>query len=267
MALPPPAPKTTCLVTGASSGIGADIARELARRGHGVTLVARREERLLELAAEIEQAGVRTEVVACDVSDSSARARMVAELDRRGLDVEVLVNNAGFGSAGRFQELDSEGEVQMVRTNVEAVVALCATYVPRMVARGRGAILNVASIAGYQPLPGQATYSATKAFVLTFSDALYGDLGGTGVSVTALAPGPVSTEFADVAGLADELSSLPSFAVMSAEQTAAAAVSALERGRRTVAPGPLNALSALAGHYVPRSLLLPLARRFYPAGK
>lgn len=267
MALPPPSSRSTCLITGASSGIGRDIARELARRGHGVTLVARREQRLRELAGELAATGVRAEVVTCDVSDADARRRMVDAVARLGLDVEVLVNNAGFGSGGLFQELDPETEARMVRTNDEAIIALCGEYVPRMVARGRGAILNTASIAGYQPLPRQATYSASKAFVLTFSDALSADLAGTGVTVTALCPGPVPTEFADVAGVEEELNSLPSIAIKTSAETAAAAVKAMEGGKRTVAPGIVNTVSALAGHYTPRSILLPLFRRFYPVGR
>jgi short-subunit dehydrogenase len=267
MALPPPLPSSTCLITGASSGIGADIARELARRGHGVTLAARREDRLRELADEVADEGVRADVVVCDVTDDESRKRMVAEIAERGLDVEVLVNNAGFGSAGRFQDLDAETEVRMVKTNCEAIIALCGAYVPEMVERGRGAILNTASIAGFQPLPRQATYSATKAFVLTYTDALFCDLAGTGVTVTALSPGPVPTEFDQVAGLGDEMASLPSFVVKSSAETAAAGVNALEKGRRHVAPGIVNAMSALGGHYTPRSVLLPLMRRFYPAAK
>src|SRR6476661_4446314 len=188
VALPPPQPKSTCLVTGASSGIGADIARELVRRGHGVTLSARREDRLRELAAELEGSGTRVEVIACDVTDASSRAALIARLAELGLDVEVLVNNAGYGSGGPFQDLDGAGEVAMVQTNCEAVIAFCAEYVPKMVERGRGAILNVGSTAGYQPLPRQATYSASKAFVNSFSDALSADLAGTGVSVTSLRP-------------------------------------------------------------------------------
>jgi short-subunit dehydrogenase len=267
MALPPPVPTSTCLITGASSGIGAEIARELARRGYGVTLAARREDRLRELAEEIAEDGVRADVVTCDVTDEDSRRRMVEEIAGRGLDVEVLVNNAGFGSAGRFQKLDADTEVQMVRTNCEAVIALCGAYVPKMVERGRGAILNTASIAGFQPLPRQATYSATKAFVLTFTDALFCDLAGTGVTVTAVSPGPVPTEFDQVAGLEDEMASLPSFVVKSPEEIARAGVQALEKGRRHVAPGIVSTMSAFGGHYTPRTVLLPLMRRFYPAAK
>src|SRR5436190_14020809 len=145
MALPPPDPGTTCLITGASSGIGAEVARGLAARGLGVTLVARREERLRELAGEIADAhGVETEVVTADVSNERSRNRLFNEVEQRGLTVEVLVNNAGFGSGGRFVELDEAKEASMVRTNCEAVVGLTRHYLPQMAERGRGAVRNVA---------------------------------------------------------------------------------------------------------------------------
>jgi short-subunit dehydrogenase len=254
-------------VTGASSGIGAAIARRLAERGHGVTLAARREDRLNDLATELKPTGVRVEVVACDVSDPAARQRMVDTIAKRGLDVEVLVNNAGYGSGGPFHELDKESEVRMVRTNCEAVLALCAEYVPQMIERGRGAILNIGSTAGEQPLPRQATYSATKAFVNTFSDALYGEVAGTGVSVTSARPGPVTTEFGDVAAISDELFSVPDVAIKTAEQVADACVSAMDRGRRTVGPGAVAAVSTIGGRLIPRSVLVPFLRRMYPVGK
>jgi short-subunit dehydrogenase len=263
MALPPPDPGSTCLVTGASSGIGSDIARELVKRGHGVTLTARREDRLQKLAEELAASGVRVEVFASDVTDADARARLIAAIAERGLTVEVLVNNAGYGSGGPFHELDGDSEVKMVQTNCEAVIAFCAEYVPKMVERGRGAILNVGSTAGYQPLPRQATYSATKAFVNNFTDALYADLGGTGVTATSLRPGPVETEFGEQAGMADEFSSLPSFVIDSSEDVARAAVDGLADGKRVVSPG-LVAHLAVAGQYTPRSVLLPALRRFYP---
>jgi short-subunit dehydrogenase len=263
VALPPPQPNSTCLVTGASSGIGADIARELARRGHGVTLSARREDRLRDLAEELKDAGVRVEVIACDVTDADSRAALIAKLAELGLEVEVLVNNAGYGSGGPFHELDGDGEVQMVKTNCEAVIAFCAEYVPQMVERGRGAILNVGSTAGYQPLPRQATYSATKAFVNSFSDALYADLGGTGVTVTSLRPGPVATEFGEAGGMEEEFSSLPGFLVDSSEEVAKAAVEGMEKGRRAVGPGIIGHL-APAGQFAPRGPLLSALRRFYP---
>jgi short-subunit dehydrogenase len=267
MALPPPSDASTCLVTGASSGIGVEIARQLAARGHGVTLTARRKDRLEELAAELrERHGVRADTVACDLSSAAARKRMVKTVADRGLDVEVLVNNAGFGSAGRFQDLDGDAELRMVRTNVEAVVDLCTVYVPRMVERGRGALLNVASVAAYQPVPRQATYAATKAFVLSFTEGLHVDLKGTGVTASALCPGPTKTEFGDAAGIPDELFEIPGV-VYSAEQMAVAGVEAMERGRRSVVPGATNLVGAIGGRLMPRALVLPLIDRFYPVGK
>ena len=264
MALPPPSAASTCLITGASSGIGADIARELAGRGHGVALVARREERLAKLADELRQAhGVRAETIASDVSDQSARTELIAELERRGVTVEVLVNNAGFGTGGLFHRLDAAREAEMVRTNCEAIVHLCGEYVPKMVGRGRGAILNVASTVAFQPLPKQATYSASKAFVLHFTEALDSDLDATGVNATALCPGPVATEFGEVAGLG-VFERLPDFALADSPEVAQAAVAGLERERRVVIPGALNVATAYGGRFTPRSLLLPALRRFYP---
>jgi uncharacterized protein len=265
MALPPPDADSTCLVTGASSGIGADIARALVARGHGVTIVARRTERLEKLAAELrDRKGVRVETVACDLGDADARQRMRAEVEERGLTVEVLVNNAGFGSAGRFDRLDLERELEMVRLNAEAVVDLCGRYVPAMVQRGRGAVLNVASTAAFQPLPRQATYSASKAFVLTFTDALHEDLAGTGVAATTLCPGPVKTEFLSTAGL--DWEGLPDFIWSESAVVAEAGVQGLEKGRRVVVPGVVNRAGALGGQHVPRGLLLKVAGKVYPVG-
>src|SRR5687767_14905082 len=162
MALPPPNESSTAVVTGASSGMGVEIARELAKRGQNLTLVARREDRLRNLADELERDhGVRVEVVATDISTIEGRRKLIDDLNTKGRDVEILVNNAGYGSAGLFQELDAEKETAMVRTNCEAIVALCGEFVPKMVERGRGAVLNVASIAGFQPIPYQTTYSAS----------------------------------------------------------------------------------------------------------
>ena len=181
MALPPVSPGSTCLVTGASSGIGADLARELAARDYGVTLVARREKRLRELAEELTRDfGIRAETIGCDVTDSEERKRLEAELDERGLTVETLINNAGFGSGGAFSVLDGEKEALMVRTNVEAVVALTSTFLPSMVERRRGAILNLGSLISFQPVPFQATYGATKAFVLSSRKPCTRSSGGPG---------------------------------------------------------------------------------------
>lgn len=266
MTLPSPSPSSTCLVTGASSGIGADIARELAGRGRGVTLVARREDRLKALADELStKHGVRSEAVSADLSDPGSRQAMVDTIAERGLVVDVLVNNAGFSTSGKFSDTDRAAELTMVRTNVEAVVDLCAAYLPGMVSRGAGAVLNVASTAAFQPIPGQAGYAASKAFVLRLTEGMHEELRGTGVTATALCPGPVRTEFMDVmtGGRGDSVKT-PDFVWMSSEDTAKAGVEGMLRGRRVVIPGPLNHVTSWAGTLTPRSVLLPLVRRFYP---
>jgi len=205
MSLPVPGPDRTALVTGASSGIGVELARQLAGRGHGVTLVARREDKLRALADELAaNAGVRTEVIAADLTDAASREGIVRQLDERGLEVDILVNNAGFSTMGPVQRSDPEREVAMVQTDVEAVVHLCSLVIPGMASRGRGAVLNVASTAAFQPIPGQAGYAASKAFVLSYSRAIGQELKGTGVTVTTLCPGPVETGFAEAAGLGDD---------------------------------------------------------------
>lgn len=267
MALPPPSPDTTALVTGASSGIGADIARELAGRGHGVTLVARRETELKTLADELSSAhGVRAEVVPCDLADAGARAELMAEVERRGLTVDVLVNNAGWSTSGPVARSDVDAELKMLRVDVEAVVDLCSRVVPGLVERGRGAVLNVASTAAFQPIPGQAGYGASKAFVLSYTDALRAELKGTGVTATTLCPGPVETGFGEAAGISDDdAKALPAFMWVTAAAVARAGVAGLDRGRAVVIPGPANLIGAYAGRITPKSLLVPLLARQHPA--
>ena len=267
MSIPEPSQESAALVTGASSGIGADIARSLARRGHNVVLTARRAERLEELARELADAhGVRAETVSCDLQTKAGRKRLTKGVGEIGLRVDVLVNNAGFGTAGLFQRLDGEREAELVRLNCEVVVALCGEFVPKMVEHGGGGVLNVASVAAFQPLPTQATYSASKAFVLTFTQALGADLHGTGVTTTALCPGPVRTEFIEVSGLEREAGTLPGFVWVSSPDVAEAGVSGLEDGKGVVIPGAVSKLTALGGRYTPRSLWLGLGRRVYRLG-
>ena len=264
MALPPPAQSSTALVTGASAGIGAEIARSLARRGHGVTLVARREERLRELAGELSAAhGIRAEISACDLGDAADRDRLAAEIADRELEVEILVNNAGFGGFGTFTEQGRERQLDMVRLNVEAVVDLMGRYLPLMEGRGRGAVINEASTAAFQPLPENATYAATKAFVLSLSEAVHLELKSKGVTVTALCPGPVRTEFPEVAGMGDAEERTPGFVWTTPAEVAEQAVSGVEKGRRVVVPGMLNQATALAGQHSPHMFLLPIAQRIW----
>ena len=270
MALPTPKENTTAMVTGSSSGIGAEISRQLARRGYGVTLVARREDRLKELAEELAQTHrVRTEVIAADLTDEHSRAELPGQLETRGLTVDILVNNAGFTTMGPVHKADRNAELAMIRTDVEAVVDLCTLFVPGMVTRRRGAVLNTASTAAFQPLPGQAGYGASKAFVLSYSRALGAELRGTGVTVTALCPGPVETGFAEVAGITDEEAgeSLPKFMWVPVADVAKAAVDGLAAGRPVVIPGMANRAAAGLAHLAPKALILPLLASQHPALK
>jgi len=266
MPLPTPSPTTTAIVTGASSGIGADIARELAARGHGVTLVARREDKLKDLAAEL-GSQVRAEVIGLDVADADARARLFDEVASRGLTVDVLVNNAGIGTIGPVADSTPEAEIAQVRVNVEAVIDLTTRAVREMVPRARGAILNVGSTAGFQPFPGQAGYAATKAFVRSYTDGLRGELAGTGVTVAALHPGPVRTEFLETAGMdeATFAASFPKFMWVPSREVAKAGVDALAEDRGSVIPGLQNEIPARLFEFMPRRLLLPLMARQHPA--
>lgn len=251
---------TTALITGASSGIGVALAQELAGRGHSLILVARRGDRLRDMAAELGgKHGVRVEWIAADLTDAAERDRVPAEVAERGLVVDVLVNDAGMGTSGLFHELPIAREIQMIRLNVEAMVALCGAFVPGMVERGSGGVLNVASVSGFMPVPHQATYSASKAFVLTFTEALTIDLHGTGVKATALCPGPVKTEFEGI------IDGLPSALFIEPERVAREAIDGLENGRRSVVPGAMNKFNAVSGRYTPRGMFLPLARRFWPS--
>lgn len=263
MSLPDPTLHTAAMVTGASSGIGAAIGRELAERGHALILVARRKDRLDALAQELtERFGVRAEAIGCDLGKAASRQRLPARVESLGLDVSVLVNNAGFATNGAFHQSDAARELEQVRVLVEAPVALTSAFLPGMVKRGAGAILNVASTAGMQPLPYSAGYSAAKAYVLTFSEALHQELHGSGVTVTALAPGPVSTDFWqisgwEVAGGQTFERAVPRPAWVSAEDAASAGVKGLEAGRRVVVPGlPIRA-TMLAAQYLPHALKLP----------
>jgi short-subunit dehydrogenase len=268
MTLPAPNSARTCLVTGASSGIGAEIARVLAGRGLGVTLVARNESRLASLADELASAhGIRAEVIVADLTDEAARAAIPDELESRSLSVNVLVNNAGLSTTGPVYRADPQRELAMVRTDVEAVVHLCTLLLPGMVERRSGAVLNVASTVAFQPFPGQAAYGAAKAFVLSYTHALRGELRPTGVTATALCPGPVETAFADTAGFtADEFTgSVPKAMVVPAPQVARVAVAGLDANKAVVIPGVANRVSAAAGWLVPRRLLVPLVARRHPA--
>ena len=255
MALPPPNPSSTAVITGASAGIGEEFARQLAARGHGVFLVARREGRLRELADDIaREYGVRAEVAACDLADAAERRKLPELVASAGLEVDVLVNNAGFTTVGDVHA-NPERQLGMVQVNIEALVDLTTRWLPGMVERGRGAVIQVASVAGFNPIPVQSVYAATKAFVLSFSEGTAAELKGTGVTMTALCPGPVSTEFTEAGGFKIETAG-PSFIWSTAQDVAKAGIDGAAHGKRVVIPGIVARLSANFGRHGPRSVLL-----------
>ena len=260
MSLPVPSSDCAVVITGASSGIGAEIAKQVAALGHGVVIVARREDRLIELAENIRvDHGVDVIVHPADLRERAAREGLLGAVAEQGRHIVGLANNAGHGSRGRAWELDADVEDGEVKLNVEALHHLTLAVVPEMVRRRAGAVLNVASVAAFQPTPGMATYAATKAFVQSFSEALHAELAGTGVSVTTLCPGPVDTEFGEVAGVDDSL--LPGVLKVSPAEVAAQAVRGMVTGRRSVVPGAPNKALTMAGRYAPRTVLLPIVKR------
>jgi len=264
MGLPSPSKDLTAIVTGASSGIGTEIALQLALRGHGVTLVARREDRLKDLARQISDSGVRAEVLAADLTDAKDRAALPARIAETGLGVSALINNAGMSTMGRVATSDPEAELAMVELDVAAVVDLCSRFLPEMVSRGAGAVLNVASTAAFQPIPYQAGYGASKAFVLSYTRAIRQELKGTGVTATTLCPGPVKTEFGDLAGMGDIESTMPDIVWVEAEEVAKAGVDAMAKGKGEVIPGPINRVTAAFGHLAPTALVLPVISKAHP---
>ena len=271
MSLPKPRSDAAALVTGASAGIGGAIAHELAQRGHDLILVARRRDRLEALAGELGEAyGVHADVIPCDLGDATARGRLAGQVAKLGREVDVLVNNAGFATSGPFDRSDLDRELEQVHVLVEAVMALTRTFVAGMVERGRGAILNVASTAGMQPLPYNAGYSAAKSYVLTFSEALHQELAGKGVTVTVLAPGPVKTDFWDIAGWevkgGRSLDAAVGPAAITAEQAARSAVRGLESGDRVVVPGLPMRTAMMASRYLPHAVKLPALEWFMRRG-
>lgn len=263
MSLPTPAPDRAAVVTGASSGIGAEIARDLVRRGHQVVLVARTTSKLEELAAEL---GPGAHVVAADLADRTARAGLLDRIAALGLVPHILVNNAGLSTLGPVHRSDPAAEMQMVEVDVVAVVDLCSRFLPGMVERGTGAVLNVASTAAFQPLPGQAGYGAGKVFVLSYSQSLSAEVKGTGVRVSVLCPGPVDTGFGAAAGFTKEQAddALPAFMWIPAEQVARTALDGLAAGKLVIIPGVGNKVGAAFAKIAPRRLLLPILAKQHP---
>ncbi len=246
------------LVTGASSGIGDALARRLARDGRHLVLVARRTDRLEALAASLRaSSGIEAHAIGADLTRAGAVEGLLADVERRGLTVDWLVNNAGFGTVGPFHELPLERELEQIGLNVEALVELTGRCVPGMVARGRGVVMNVSSVGGYIPSPMMATYTGTKAFVLSFSEAIAAELQGTGVRVLCVCPGVTRTEFQERAAV--DTSNVPSFAWQTADEVADEAVRAVAAGQSVIVNGLVNRTMTNTAKFLPRALLVRLA--------
>lgn len=248
------------VVTGASAGLGKEFALQLAAAGYDLVLVARREAELHALAAEVAKSHAAAHVLALDLGAADGPKRLCEALAAQGLHPDALVNNAGFGWLGEFADADPANTLAMIQLNVAALVDLTARLLPGMKARGRGKILNVASTAAFQPGPYMAVYYATKAFVLSFSEALHAELGGTGVTVTCLCPGPTKTEFAEVSGM-NRTRLFDGGGVMTAEAVARDGVRGLQRGRRLVVSGFANRLMTFAVRFLPRAAILHIVKR------
>ena len=245
--------KKVALVTGASAGLGVEFARQLSKRGHRLVLVARRKERLEKLAKELGNA----RAVAIDLSKANAAAKLIADLEEKGEVVDLLVNNAGFGLIGRFAELDAKRLRQMIDLNVGVLTDLCRAVAPGMIERKSGGIINVASTAAFQPGPKMAVYFATKAFVLSFTEALHEELRSNGIKVSCLCPGPTHTEFGEVAGFGGN--GMFDHVAMGPVEVVEKGLAGLDKNRAVVVPGWMNKVTAASNRFAPRSVVRKIA--------
>ena len=259
-----PPQKSFTLITGASSGIGECFAGELAKRKHNLVLVARSASKLQKMSEELSRAeGIECRHLAVDLSVAGADEQVVAFTTGGGLQVDWLINNAGFGTYGKFRDLPLERELEMIRLNVSSLVALTHHYLGPMLERKRGVILNVASTAAFQPVPFIATYAATKAFVLNFTEALAAECKGTGVSVSCLCPGTTDTNFFEVAGMQNRAHRGP---MESPEQVVATALRAIESRRVVAISGRMNRIMVHSQRLAPRSMVVRAAARVMRPG-
>ncbi|WP_145366055.1 SDR family NAD(P)-dependent oxidoreductase [Stratiformator vulcanicus] len=249
------------VVTGASSGIGAEYARVLASRGMHVILVARRKERLKELAAELfDKHGTRTEVISADLSQSEEVGRLFREIEQLDVPVEILVNNAGFGVVADIPNTSREDVLDLIRVNISALTDLTYRFLPSMIERRHGAILNIASVAGFQPVAYMGAYAASKSYVLHFSEALWAETRDHNVTVIAVCPGPTRTEFFDVAGVSGWLKKQ---SAQTPEQVVKSSLKAAERNRQFVITGWRNRLLSLLVRMAPRKIAVLESRKYF----
>jgi short-subunit dehydrogenase len=249
------------LITGASSGIGAEFARQLAGRGMHLVLTARREPLLTQLAAELHQAhGSKTEIIIADLSDPQEPARLLDEVTRRGLTIELLVNNAGFGQVSEIDKTDLARVLAMVRVNISALTELTYRVLPQMLTRGHGGIINVASVAAFQPVGYMGAYAASKAYVLHFSEALWAEARERGVTVTTLCPGTTRTEFFNVSGVPGWLER---HSAQEVRPVVRSALKALEKRRQYVVSGWKNYILALLVRIATRATVVKESMKYF----
>ncbi len=252
--------RSTALVTGASSGIGYELACLLAAEGYDLVVVARQKAALEKLGEALQRAhGIRVHVIAADLSDPAIPEAIALCLQKEDVQIDILVNNAGFGTYGHMSETDARQLLNLIQVNITALTHLTRLFLPSMIARGRGKILNVASTAAFQPGPLMAAYYASKAYVLSFSDAVHHEVKGTGVTVTALCPGPTRSEFQKRAGI--EHTRLMKGRIMSSKDVALAGLRAMMQGKPRVVPGFRNKLLMVAVRFAPRDVVLHIVRR------
>lgn len=267
MSIPIPSDNATCLITGASAGIGSEFARQIAERGYNVTLAARRVDRLEALAEELaDQYDVRARAVACDVTDADQRQKLLDEIAAGGERVAILINNAGIGTEGPFESFTTEQHLAQIDVNVSALTAMTSLVLASMLEAGNGAILNVASTAAFQPIPRQAVYAATKSYVTSFSAALAQELRESGVTVTVLCPGPTRTEFFGEKQAEIESGS-PDWAWQSAADCARDGIDGMFKGKRVVVPKLVNRVGAWGSKVSPTRVTVEVLDRFWPMGK
>ena len=258
--------RPVALVTGASAGIGAALAREAAHDGHDLVLVARRRESMEVLAAELKSTGAEITIIPADLGKAGAAAALMETVEQRGIAIDTLINNAGLGDTGRFDKEAPERILSMLQVNVVALTELTRLVLPQMVARKRGKVMLLASLAAFQPGPGMAVYYATKSYVLSFGRAIGHELRGTGITVTTLCPGPTTSEFAQIANMQGAALFEGPMPVMTAAEVARQGYAALKAGRPEIITGLVNKITAMSTRFAPTAILLMIAGHLNSGG-